>query len=90
MKEKIENILKDDRTSRSQIWIIKEEFEILLPTFEQVELEIRKKAEEIKKRAMWWWRKSVISWIKEKLFFNTVLFKSISNLWWSRSSLVST
>lgn len=94
MKEKIEKILKDERTSKSQIWITKEEFEILLPTFEQVELEERKKSEKSKKRAMWWWRKSVLSWIIEKLFFILYYLKVYPTydeawvLWWVHRSVI--
>lgn len=94
MIEKIEKILNEERTSKSQIWIVKEEFEILLPTFEQVEWEEKRKNEKTRKRAIWWWRKSVLSWIREKLFFILYYLKvyptydEASVLWWVHRSVI--
>jgi len=68
MKEKINKIFKDDRTTRSQIWIPKNEFELLLPTFEKVDIEEEEKRK-IWNKQKYWWRKSVLETAEHKLFF---------------------
>ena len=88
----IEKILEDGRSCKSQIWINKFEFEILLPTFEQVELEEKMKRE--KKRTIWWWRKSSLKWSKEKLFFILYYLKVYPTydewwvLWWVHRTVI--
>lgn len=68
MKEKINKIFEDDRTTRSQIWIPKEEFFLLLPTFEKVNLEEENKRK-IWNKQKYWWRKPILETAEQKLFF---------------------
>lgn len=68
MQTKIEKILKDSRTSKAHIWMISSEFEILLSTFTIVCNEYETKERSTKKR-QYWWRKSKLWNMTEKLFF---------------------
>ena len=94
MKEKIQLIFKDDRITKSQIWISSKEFGLLLPTFEIVD-----KEEEIKRRSMtkrgYGWRKSKLETWEHKLFFILYYLKVYPSydtawvVWWVSKSRIS-
>ncbi|MDQ7022818.1 MAG: hypothetical protein Q9M97_04780 [Candidatus Gracilibacteria bacterium] len=72
MKEKINKIFEDDRTTRSQIGIPKEEFFLLLPTFEKVNLEEENKRK-IGNKQKYGGRKPVLETAEQKLFLYIIL-----------------
>jgi len=94
MQTKIKNIFKDDRMTRSQIWIPKEEFDLLLPTFEFVEKETDIKRRSNNKRT-YGWRKSKLETSEQKLFFILYYLKVYPTYdeawiaWWVSKSRIS-
>ena len=93
MKEKIAKIFKDDRTTRSQIWIPKEEFDILLPTFTKAVEEADSKRRLLKTRK-YWWRKPILETWEHKLFFILYYCKVYPTYdewgiaWWVHRSMI--
>ncbi len=94
MLTKIKNIFKDKRLLKSQIWITKEEFDILQPTFELVDKEEDIKRRKWKKRSYWWRNSKLKNW-EQRLFFILYYFKvyptydEASVAWWVSKSVIS-
>ena len=83
MVEKIWKIFKDDRTTRSMIWITKEEFKLLEPTFALVDKENEIKRRRTKER-IYGWRKSILETSEHRLFFILYYLKVYPTYdeWW--------
>ena len=94
MQDKIDKILEDDRTSKAHIWLVREEFETLLWTFDVVCRE-----EEAKRRwkasRQYGGRKQIISGSVEQLFFILRYLKTNTKydiawvIWWTDKTVIS-
>ena len=94
MQDKIDMILNNDRTSKAHIWLVRDEFELLLWTFDIV-----CKEEEAKRRAKssrsYGGRKAIIYGSIQQLFFILWYLKTNPKydiawvIWWTDKTVIS-
>lgn len=93
MQTQIDKILANNRTCKAHIWIVSNEFNILLETFTVVYNEFDMKARATKKR-QYGWRKSKLCTMTQRLFFILRYLKTNPKydiawvIWWVDKSVI--
>lgn len=91
MKEQIPKILSKKRSSRSQTWITKQEFEIIIPYFKTLDKEDKKQRSKWKRP--YWGQPPILGTSEERLFYVLRYLKTYPSFdtagavrWMSKSS----